>query len=113
MQRDKASVLDIIYAIERILSYTSGMSYERFAVNEEKQDAVLRRITIIGEATKRISAEFREVHSHIAWREMAGMRDIVVHNYDQLKVQVVWDVVQNDLSHLLTQLQCIVTENSL
>lgn len=89
------------------------MSYEQFAINEEKQDAVLRRITIIGEATKRLSSEFREVNSHISWREIAGMRDVVVHNYDQLKVQVVWDVVQNDLPTLLTQLQCILAENSL
>lgn len=107
MQRNKATIVDMIDAIEHILAYVAGMSYEEFARNEEKQDAVLRRIIVLGEATKRLSADFRELYPQISWKEIAGMRDVVVHNYDQIKVEIVWDVVQTDLSILLGALRAL------
>ncbi|MFM6408390.1 MAG: DUF86 domain-containing protein, partial [Microcystis sp.] len=63
--------------------------------------AILYQITIIGEATKRLSVIFRQQHPEIPWREMAGMRDVIVHKYDQLDLDVVWDIVENKLTELL------------
>jgi uncharacterized protein with HEPN domain len=77
------------------------MNFVDFLNNDEKQDAVLRRILIIGEATKRLSPEFRENHSNIPWREIAGMRDVIVHDYNRVDIEAVWDVVQNDLPQLI------------
>jgi len=100
MHRDQESLIDIAAAIKRILRYTANISRANLEVNDEKLSAILYQITIIGEATKRLSQTFREQHPEIPWREMAGMRNIIVHEYDQLDFDVIWDVVQNKLSSL-------------
>ncbi|MBP0028221.1 DUF86 domain-containing protein [Roseofilum sp. Guam] len=104
MQRDKEYILDILEAARKICRYTDGVTFNEFSTNEEKQDAVIRRITIIGEATKRLSAEFKQNHPQIEWQEVAGMRDVVVHDYNRVNVRMVWDVVQQDIPQLISVL---------
>jgi uncharacterized protein with HEPN domain len=101
MQRDPESLIDIVTAIRRILRFTDGVSRADLEANDEKLSAILYQISIIGEATKRLSPTFREAHPEIPWREIAGMRNVIVHEYDQLDFDVIWDVVQNKLSELL------------
>jgi uncharacterized protein with HEPN domain len=101
MQRDPESLIDIVTAIRRILRYTDGVSRADLEANDEKLSAILYQISIIGEATKRLSPTFRDAHPEIPWREIAGMRNVIVHEYDQLDLDVIWDVVQNKLSELL------------
>ena len=105
MPRDQESLIDIATAINRILRYTTNVSRDELEANDEKLSAILYHITIIGEATKRISPSFRQQHPELPWREMAGMRDVIVHEYDQLDFDVIWDVVQNKLSELQTLLE--------
>jgi len=102
MSRDQESLIDIATAIKRILRYTANISRADLEANDEKLSAILYQITIIGEATKRLSQILRQQHSEIAWREMAGMRDVIVHNYDQLDLDIVWDVIENKLPELLS-----------
>ncbi len=101
MPRDQESLIDIVNAIRRILRYTDGIGKSELENNDEKLSAILYQITIIGEATKRLSVIFRQQHPEIPWREMAGMRDVIVHKYDQLDLDVVWDIVENKLTELL------------
>ena len=101
MPRDQESLIDIVNSIRRILRYTDGISQSELEINDEKLSAILYQITIIGEATKRLSVIFRQQHPEIPWREMAGMRDVIVHKYDQLDLDVVWDIVENKLTELL------------
>ena len=101
MLRDQESLIDIVNSIRRILRYTDGISQSELEINDEKLSAILYQITIIGEATKRLSVIFRQQHPEIPWREMAGMRDVIVHKYDQLDLDVVWDIVENKLTELL------------
>ena len=108
MQSDQESLIDIANAIRRILRYTSGISKLELEINDEKLSAILYQITIIGEATKRLSQEFRQQHPEIPWREMAGMRDVIIHEYDQLDFDVVWDVVENKSSELLVLLDSLL-----
>jgi uncharacterized protein with HEPN domain len=108
MQSDQESLIDIANAIRRILRYASGISKLELEINDEKLSAILYQITIIGEATKRLSQEFRQQHPEIPWREMAGMRDVIVHEYDQLDFDVVWDVVENKSSELLALLDSLL-----
>ena len=83
------------------MRYTDGIGKSELETNDEKLSAILYQITIIGEATKRLSVIFRQQHPEIPWREMAGMRDVIVHKYDQLDLDVVWDIVENKLTELL------------
>ena len=89
MSRDSEALIDILEAIKLILQYAEGQDFNTLAVNIEKQDAILRRITIIGEATKRLSSNFRANHAVIPWKQMAGMRDIITHDYDEVDLEEV------------------------
>jgi uncharacterized protein with HEPN domain len=108
MPRDPESLIDIITALRRILRYTNGIDRVALETDDEKLSAVLYQITIIGEATKRLSPALRQQHPEIPWREMAGMRDVIVHEYDQLDFEVIWDVVHNKLPELLTLLELLL-----
>ena len=98
--RDLRTLLDIYQSILLVFNYTKNVSYEQFKNNPEKQDAILRRITIIGEATKRLSPKFREKHSTIPWKQIAGMRDIISHKYDEVDLEEVWTVITVNLPSL-------------
>ena len=105
MLRDRESLIDIINAAKRILRYTKNVSCLELEANDEKLSAILYQITIIGEATKRLSESLRQTYSDIPWREMAGMRDIIVHKYDQLDFEVIWDVINNKIPELLNLIE--------
>jgi uncharacterized protein with HEPN domain len=114
MPRDNESLIDIERAIRRILRYTDNISRAELEMNDEKTSAILYQIAVIGEATKRLSHEFRQQHPEIPWRDIAGMRDVLIHKYDQVDFDVIWDVVQTKLPELLTLLEPLLPppENS-
>ena len=108
MQKDDSIYLDhILQAIQKIEDYTNSVDYLDFIKNEEKQDAVIRKIEIIGEASKKISKELKEKHSSIPWRAIAGMRDKLIHYYFEVDYETIWETLQNDIPVLKIQLQQI------
>ena len=108
MSRDPESLIDIITAIQRIRRYTDGVSRASLEANDEKLSAILYQISIIGEATKRLSPSFRDAHPEIPWREITGMRNVIIHEYDQLDFDVIWDVVQTKLSALFSLIHPLI-----
>lgn len=108
MSRNRESLIDIAESIKLIFQYVEGVNAEALATNIEKQDAILRRITIIGEATKRLSHDFRNQHSLVPWKEIAGMRDVISHGYDEVDLDEVWTVISEDLSQLLEYIEPMV-----
>lgn len=108
MSRDQATLIDIAEAIKLILRYTEGVDFDSLAANIEKQDAILRRITIIGEATKRLSKNFREQHSTIPWKAIAGMRDVITHDYDAIDLDEIWTVINTNLPDLLGYIEPLI-----
>jgi uncharacterized protein with HEPN domain len=101
---------DILEASTRALLYCKNLDYEKFSKDFKTQDAVVRNLEIIGEATKNISENIRESNSEIPWKNIAGMRDKLIHDYFGINIDVVWGVVVNDLSELVKNIQIIIKE---
>lgn len=105
MSRDYAPFLaDIRLSCERITRYLDGFTYEQFLADEKTYDAVLRHLTIIGEAAKQIPGNVQVKHPTVEWRKIARFRDIVVHHYFAIDNQIVWDIVTTKVPDLLVQL---------
>jgi uncharacterized protein with HEPN domain len=105
MPRDLDYAADILAAARLALSYVEGVAYEKFIEDTMRQDAVVRELLIIGEAAKRVSDRFKAAHPDIPWRQMTGMRDILVHSYDHVDLDEVWRVVTADLKELIAALE--------
>ncbi len=99
---------DIAESIEYIEKFLNGISEDEFYKNVEKQDAVLRRLEIIGEAVKNLPHEIRENHPDIPWRQIAGMRDIIIHEYFGVTLEMVWIVATEDILDLKTKVEKII-----
>ncbi len=101
MNKDNTVFLKhILDAIDLIESYLRGKSYEEFEKNRMLQDAVIREIEIIGEATKNLSAGFRNKYPEIPWRQIAGMRDKLIHGYFGVDLGAGWDTATKDIPSL-------------
>ena len=101
-------VADIVDSIEKILSYTAGMSFEQFRKDSKTIDAVIRNFTIIGEAARHIPDDIVQSHPEIPWREMADLRNIIVHEYSGVNEKIIWETIQTDLPGILSSLRKIV-----
>lgn len=109
MKKDiRVYLIDIQDSILKIEEYAEGMTQADFFENSEKQDAVMRRLGIIGEAVKNISDEFRKQHSDIPWQDIAGMRDKLIHEYSGIKLGRVWNVIEKDLPVLKKNLDSLM-----
>jgi len=106
LSRDtKLFVEDILKASQKILRYTKGMDFDDFLENELVRDAVLRNIEIIGEAAKNLPDSIQQTYPDIEWRKIAGMRDIVAHEYFGVSDEIAWDVVTEKIPDLLGKIR--------
>lgn len=108
MDRDSGSILDILESARAITEYVAGMTRQDFLRERQAQDSVIRRLVIIGEAAGRISPEFRGAHPEIQWSEIRGMRNRMVHGYDLVNMEVVWDTVEHDIPQLIQVVESLV-----
>ena len=107
----KLRIRHILDAIAKIRVYIAGMSLETFSANDLVVDAVLlRNFMVIGEATRHIPIHVTTAYPQIPWRLMQGMRNVVVHDYPNVSLQVVWETIQNDLPPLLGPLRHLLKE---
>jgi uncharacterized protein with HEPN domain len=100
MKDDSFYIDHILQSIDNILEYTKGLNKKEFSKNNMVQDAVIRNFEIIGEETKKVSDEYKQVHFEVPWKEMSGMRDKLIHDYIGVDIGVIWKTIKEDLPPL-------------
>lgn len=103
---------DIREAITRIRVYVKGMGYEEFLNDTKTQDAVVRNLEIIGEATKNLTDELRGKRPEVPWRQQARLLDRLIHHYSGVNYDIVWNIITNELPLLLPQIEELLVEES-
>ena len=109
---DQEFLSDIREALHRITTYVAGMAYESFVADDKTQDAVIRNLEILGEATKNLSEELRAEYPSVPWKSMAGARDRLIHHYFGINLDIVWQIVTIELPRVASQLETIKDEGA-
>ena len=108
MRRDDALLLDMLLACRKLVRFTQGLTSDAFQQNELVQSAVIREFQVLGDAARLVTDATQQTHPQIPWRTIAGMRNRLVHAYFDIRLDAVWDTIQNDIPPLLTALQSIL-----
>lgn len=106
--RNHDSLWDMAQAIRRIQEFTVDVSWESYLESVLMQSAVERQLGILGEAARRVSIEFQQLHPEIDWRNAINLRNILVHRYDQVSSEVIWNIVTSILPGLLVQIEALL-----
>ena len=111
MPRDyKVYLQDVLEAAERVRGYITGLSLKTFSEDVKTVDAVVRNLEVIGEAIKQVPDDVRSKYTQVEWKRISGLRDILIHQYFGVDVEIIWDIVQNKLPVLETQIRQIIEE---
>ncbi|MGD1909073.1 MAG: DUF86 domain-containing protein [Leptolyngbyaceae cyanobacterium] len=113
MSRDHQAIQDMWNAAQDIVTFTAGMSLESLSTDRRTQAAVLYEIIVVGKAANRLSREFQAQHPDIPWKDIIGMRNILAHQYDEVGIEEVWDVVRRDIPELITLIEPLIRGNSM
>jgi uncharacterized protein with HEPN domain len=108
MSRDDAYLLDMLISARLVAQYALGLTEDRFRRSEMHQDAIIRRLEIIGEAARHVSQETRAEHPKVEWDQMTGMRHRLAHDYRNVDLDIVWSVTTAEIPSLIAYLQHIV-----
>lgn len=100
---------DILFSIELIEKYTAGLSFSSFDNSYDVQDKVLRRLEIIAEAAKKLPEEIRLQYSHIPWKSIIGLRNIIAHTYDEVNLEEIWQILTLHLPETKKKIEEIKT----
>ncbi len=111
MFRDDETLLDIARAANLVLIFKQGVAEDSFYNDLKTQSAILHQLLIMGEAVKRLSMSFRATHPAIDWKSIAGLRDILIHAYDTVDIELVWEIVNTNIPELIEQLTPLVSKS--
>ena len=104
MDRDPGAVLDIVLACRRLQRFVADRTFEQLQNDEVLQYAVLHATALIGEAASRLSPEFRQAHAEIPWGDIIGTRNRIIHGYEKVNLDIVWEIATTKAGQLLEQL---------
>ncbi len=106
--RDRQSLEDMLAAARKVIAYARDTTRETLPTVPMRLDAVLYEIVVMGEAARRLSPDFRAVHTEVPWRDIIGMRSVVTHGYDQIDDDELWQVIRHDLPDLIRKIEAIL-----
>jgi uncharacterized protein with HEPN domain len=112
MPRDDTTLLDIANAARLVQDFIRDMTKEAFLADLKTQSAVLHQLTVIDEAVKRLSQAFRDRHPILLWALMAGMRDHLIHGYDAVDLDEVWNTATRDVPEVLIKIEPLLPQQS-
>jgi uncharacterized protein with HEPN domain len=101
MDRDLGNLVDILIAARDLLEFKGGATPDEFLQNKILQSAMIHQLVVIGEASRRLSEEFRARHPQISWPQMIALRNFLVHKYDQVDLAVVWNICERHIPELI------------
>lgn len=107
-RKDVDLIRDINESMERIISFTCNIEYNNFAHDYKTQDAVIRNIEIMGEAAKSLSEKIKTDNPDIPWKNIAGTRDKLIHDYFGVNIDIVWNIVKEEIPSLLSKINIIL-----
>lgn len=110
MRNYKFYIKDIFDAMESIENFVENMNFEEFKKDNKTTSAVVRKFEIIGEATKQIPEDLRRKYPQVAWKEMAGMRDKLIHSYFRVDYKLVWTTIKERLPNTISIFRQIIKE---
>ena len=110
MRDPRVYLEDMLEGIRRIRSYAHGRSFEDFERDELVVDGIVRNLEVLGEAAKQTPDELKKTHPEVDWRKIAGLRDVLIHQYFGIDLVIVWDIVQNKLPALEFEVRRILQE---
>ena len=106
MKRDVGLFIeDIINSIKNIEEFSKNLDKEKFSKDNLRQSAIIRQLEIIGEAVKNIPNDFREKYPGVPWKKIAGLRDVIIHTYFNIDLDVTWDIIKKDLPDLKEKIE--------
>jgi uncharacterized protein with HEPN domain len=108
MSRDLSYLLDILLHAKDARDFTAGIDKDTFFSDHKTQAAVIRCLEVMGEAVKRLSVDVQNKYLDIPWSKLAKMRDVLIHAYDRVNLDIVWDTVHNDIPALILAIESIV-----
>lgn len=111
MRRDDVLLEDLVCACRDIQAFIEGMDAGQFYADIKTQAAVQQRFMVLGEATKRLSAEFRDAHPEVQWKGVAGMRDRLIHAYEAVDLSIVWRAASEQLPLFMKALEPVLPPN--
>jgi uncharacterized protein with HEPN domain len=107
-ERDLGYVWDMLKAARGVVASLQGISFAQYMKDEDIRLATERRIEIIGEAARRVSASFKEVHPEIPWRLIVDQRNVLIHSYDEIEEERIWHLVGQEIPVLIDQLTSLI-----
>ena len=110
--KEYMSLKKMIEYIDKALKYTKDLKFEDFSNNEEKVDATVFAISQIGELVKNINVETMKKYNNIEWIIIKNLRNKIVHDYEGINLNLIWDIIENDIEQLKANLEKIILENS-
>jgi len=112
MRDDMTLFRDMLNAAEKILTFVNGLSKAEFEASDLHQSAVVRKLQVVGEAARLITSATKAAHPEIEWMDIIGMRNLVIHEYFRVDIDIVWNTIRKSIPELIVQINAVISSST-